>query len=265
MRLNETQALFARTMLDHPDAVDYPAPALAGLFTGDETSVPERLKIYRNNIVGSLTIALLATYPLIEKLTGKEFATHLMRSFALENPPQEACLARYGAGLDRFIANFAPARTLPWLADVARLEWAMNEAYYAPDDEPLTPADLQAMRQDAMADMTLNLRPSARLIDSRWPLESIRDFCLKEDRDESETLDLNQKGGPLMVYRPALSAVLVPLEPAAFVFLQTVAYGKTLGTALSATLQAYPTFDFQSFLQKNLSLETFSSSPANTP
>lgn len=263
MRLNETQALFARTMLDHPDAVASPNPALAGLFAGEEEIFPERLKIYRNNIVGSLTKAMQATYPLIEKLTGEDFAIGLMRSFVLENPPREACLARYGAGLDQFIENFSPARGLPYLADVARLEWAMNEAYYAPDDSPLTPADLQNIPLDELADMVLPLRASVRLLESRWPLVAIRDFCLKENRDESERLDLDQGGCRGMIYRPGLSADIVSLGTGEYAFLQAIEAKNTLGNALEITLKTFPGFDFQGFLQKHLTLETFSALPAN--
>lgn len=263
MRLNEAQALFARTMLEHPAAVTNPDPALAGLFAGEESILPERLKIYRNNIVGSLTKAMQATYPLIEKLTGEDFATGLMRSFVLENPPQEACLACYGAGLDQFIEKFSPAEDLPYLADVARLEWAMNEAYYALDDRPLTPAGLQNIPLDDLADMVLPLRPSAWLLESRWPLVAIRDFCLKENRDESERLDLDQDGCRVMVCRPGLSADIVPLEPAEYMFLRAVEAENTLGNALEITLKTFPGFDFQGFLQKHLALETFSALPAN--
>jgi len=264
MRLSETQTLFSRTMLDHPDAVANPDPALAGLFAGEEAILPARLKIYRNNILGSLTKAMQATYPLIEKLTGEEFATGLMRSFVLESPPQEACLARYGAGLDAFIETFSPAKDLPYLADVARLEWAMNEAYYAPDDRPLTPAGLQNVPLEELADMILPLRASIRLLDSRWPLSAIRNFCLKENRDERETLNLDQGGCQIMVYRPGLSADIVPLESAEYAFLQAMSAGDTLGQSLETILKTFPGFDFKGFLQKHMALETFSSPVANT-
>lgn len=263
MRLNEAQELFTRTMLDHPDAVARPDPLLAKLFAGNEVILPERLKIYRNNIVASLTKAMQATYPLIEKLTGADFAAGLFRSFALAHPPGEACLARYGAGLDDFIGDFSPAGGLPYLADIARLEWAMNEAYHAPDDKPLTPAALQNMPQNELADTVFPLRTSVRILESRWPLTAIRDFCLKENRDKSETLDINQGGCRVMVYRPDLRVNIVPLDPAEYVFLQAIEAQNTLGNVLEATLKPFPGFDFQGVLQKHLTLETFSAPPEN--
>lgn len=268
MRLSEAQELFAGSMLSLPEAVESPVPALIDLFSTPEDILSERLKIYRNNIFGNLTNALLDTYPLIEKLTGEDFAKSLMRAFILKNPPQEACLNRYGVGLAAFLESFAPARELPYLPDVARLEWAVNEAYYAPDDKPLTPDALQNVPLDELADMVLPLRLSVRLLESRWPLVAVRNFCLKENRpgshDESETLDLSHGGCRVMVYRPGLAADIVPLEPAEYAFLQDMRAGKTLGGALETTLKTVPDFDFQSFLQKHLTLETFSVPRANT-
>jgi hypothetical protein len=251
-------------MLDHPDAVAKPDRILTTLFIGEENNLPERLKIYRNNIVTNLTDALLATYPLIEKLTGEDFTTGLLRSYVLKNPPQEACLARYGAGLDAFINTFTPAQGLPYLPDVARLEWATNEAYYADDDKALTPQDLQNLPVENMSDLHLQPRASVRLLESRWPLTAIRDFCLNHCEDSDASLDLQQGGCRLMVYRSGLSVEVVSLEPAAYDFLQFLSGQKTLGEALENTLKSFPTFEFQQFLQSHLRLETLRGWAANT-
>ncbi len=264
MQLHDLQTLFTKTMLDHPDAVARPHQELADLFAGNKDILPERLKIYRNNIVTNLTNTLLATYPLIRKLTGEEFTTGLLRSYALKNPPLEACLSRYGAGLDEFIKTFEPAQGLPYLPDVARLEWAINEAYYADDDEALVPQDLQHLPVENMSDLRLHLRSSVRLLEFRWPLAAIRDFCLNHNEDSDATLDLNQGGCRLMVFRSGLSAEVVSLEHDAYDFLQSLAGQKPLGEALENTLKSFSAFDFQQFLQYHLRLETFRGWPANT-
>ena len=264
MRLSRTQALFSKLMLDRPDAISKPDPALKALFTCNENALPMRLQIYQNNVIGSLTRAMQLTYPLIVILTGESFAASLMRSFVRDNPPREACLARYGEGFDRYIESYAHARSLPYLAHIARLEWAMNESFYATDDSALDPSDLQNVPGCELADMTLRLRSSVRLMESRWPLLAIREFCLQENRDESQTLDLDQGGCRVMIYRPALSAEIESLDSPEYDFLKGIREGKPLGDILADILQTCPDFDFQAFLQKHLSLETFSSIQANT-
>ncbi|MCA9809713.1 MAG: putative DNA-binding domain-containing protein [Candidatus Dadabacteria bacterium] len=264
MQLSRTQALFSKLMLDRPDKTSKPDPALKALFTCNENVLPMRLQIYQNNVVGSLARAMQLTYPLIVILTGESFAENVMRSFVRENPPREACLARYGEGFDKYIESYEPARSLPYLADIARLEWAMNESFYARDDSALDPSDLQNVPGSELADITLSLRSSVRLMESRWPLPAIRAFCLQENRDESQTLDLDQGGCKVMIYRPFLSAEIELLDPAEYDFLKDVKDGRPLGDILESVLQTHPDFDFQAFLQKHLRLETFSSIQANT-
>ena len=264
MQLSKTQALFSKLMLDRPDTTSKPDPALNALFTCNENALPMRLQIYRNNVIGSLAVAMQLTYPLIVILTGESFAENVMRSFVRENPPREACLARYGEGFDRYIESYEPARGLPYLADIARLEWAMNESFYARDDSTLDPSDLQNVPGSELADMAFRLRSSVRLMESRWPLPAIREFCLQEKRDESQTLDLDQGGCKVMVYRPFLSAEIELLDPTEYDFLKGVNEGSPLGDILESVLQTHPDFDFQAFLQKHLRLETFSSIQANT-
>ena len=251
-------------MLDRPDKMSKPDPALKALFTCNENALPMRLQIYQNNVIGSLARAMQLTYPLIVILTGESFAENVMRSFVRENPPREACLARYGEGFNEYIESYEPARGLPYLADVARLEWAMNESFYARDDSALDPSDLQNVLGSELADMTLCLRSSVRLMESRWPLPAIREFCLQEKRDESQTLDLDQGGCKVMIYRPFLSAEVESLNSPEYDFLKGVKDGRPLGDILESVLQTHPDFDFQAFLQKHLRLETFSSIQANT-
>ncbi|HTK83579.1 MAG TPA: DNA-binding domain-containing protein, partial [Patescibacteria group bacterium] len=152
MRLSEVQDLFARTMLAPPEAVEAPEASIAALFTAAPDVLPERLQIYRNTIVGTLTDLLLATYPMVKALTGEDFATVMLRSYVLSYPPHEACLARYGGGVSDFIGSFAPAADIKYLPDVARLEWAINESYYAVDDTALSPLELLEVQPDQLSD-----------------------------------------------------------------------------------------------------------------
>ncbi len=257
MPLNETQALFGRTMLGSPEAVETPDAAIAALFTATPEILPERLEIYLNNVVGNLTDAMLATYPLVKILTGDDFATVMMRSCVLQNPPREACLAHYGGALPEFIENFAPAAGLPYLADVARLEWAINEAYHAPDDAPLSSAEIEALPETGLAEMNLRLRQSARLVKSNWPLESIRSFCLSYDEKTSGELSLEGEGCRFLVFRPELTVAVIKLAADEYAFFEALARGLVLGAALDATLRDFSAFDLGAVLQRHLPLETF--------
>ncbi len=256
MQLSEVQKRFKDTMLDHPKALDDPPEDLAALFNVGDIPLPERLKVYRNNIVGSLTDVMIASHPLLEKLVGHEFLELMARSFILENPPTHGCLNMYGTDFDKFIASYELAKALPYLPDMARLEIAMNEAYYAADDKPLTADEL------AEKELKLKLRQNVKLLSSKYPIDKIKDFCLKDDPDK--TMSVDSGGVKLMIYRPGLDSVIVKLEDSEYEMLLVLSRNTPLDEAVKATLNTHKDFDFQGFLQRHIELETFLTLKTNT-
>jgi hypothetical protein len=201
---------------------------------------------------------MLAGFPLLEKLVGKGFLEAMARSFILECPPATGCINTYGTGFDTFIRSFKPAQSMPYLADVATLEIALNTAYYAPDDAPMSAADLAQIAPEALAGTYLPLRRSACLVESGFPLQDILDFCLSVGADTPDRkLDISQGSAHLMIYRPALESVIVPLNRAEYAALKALQDGHTLGETFEQTIAAAPDFDIGSFLQKHIHLGSF--------
>ena len=248
-------------MLDHPDALQTPEAEFAAQFDEYGIALPERLKIYRNNIVNSATDALADKLPTIEQLVGRDFLEAMCRSFALKNPPQHGCLNSYGAGLPEFIKAFPPAKSLTYLPDMAALELAMNAAYYAADDKPLRAESLQNIAPENLPETQIKLRANIQLMHSPHPLLAIKEFC---EGDQNGDIDMNAAGTPIMVSRPKFSVQLVPLSLDEHAMLEQLQSQRTLGEAAEHVLTAYPTFDFSAFLLKHISLETFLAFDANT-
>ena len=94
-----------------------------------------RVAIYRNTCLSTLVNALRLSFPVVQRLVGAEFFDGSAREFIRRHPPASAWLNDYGAGFAGFLSSFAAAATLPYLADVARLEWSVNCALHA-DDAP---------------------------------------------------------------------------------------------------------------------------------
>ena len=255
MQLNEFQERFKALMLDHPDALNTPPEDLAAFCAEGDIALPTRLKVYRNNIVGSLTDLLKVTFPVLQKLVGEKFFETLARSFILENPPRKGVLSHYGEGLDDFIKTFEPTKSMPYLADIAAYEIAKNHSYHAADDLPLTPEQLASIPPEELANLSINLRRHVFLIQSAYPLTAIETFCLQNDPDG--TLDMDQGGEQLMVFRQNFESVTLPLSDDEFVFLKKLQNGKTLGEATEETMTDFSDFDIQAILQKHLQLETF--------
>ena len=253
--LKNVQTTFADLMLDHPDALNAPPQILIEALAAGDIPLNTRLAVYRNNIIGSLTDVIIASFPMLEKLVGINFLTGMARTFILKNPPTQGCLNTYGAGFDDFIRTFPPAQSLAYLPDVAAFEIAQNRAYYAPDDTALTAKHLAAIAPEYLADTVLILRSSAYLIESQYPLTALQDYCLHGADDH---FDMTQGGVTLMVYRPALQTRIIELDAPSFAFLRGASQGQSLGDTAAAVMSAYPDFDIQAFLAAHIGLGSFS-------
>lgn len=254
MLLNEMQTRFKDLMLDHPDAVYVMDDKFAAVFEEKRIPLPDRLKVYRNNIVGSMSDVLLASFPVMESLVGKEFMEGMARSFVLAHPPKQGCLSLYGAGFDDFVAGFKPAQSLPYLPDVARLEIAMNQAYYAKDQDPVLAEDFGKILPEHLAETIVEIGENVHCLSFDYPVRAIRSYCLSDD--QSAPLDVDSGGEKVMIHRPALEVFLTVLNDDEFEMIRNLRE-HNLGDAVELTLLQYPDFDFQAFLQKHLDLKTF--------
>jgi hypothetical protein len=115
-------AAFAHA-LRHPEA----APPTSVRAPGD------RFNVYRNNFLTGITSTLAETFPVIAMLVGDEYFTALANAFVLNAPPRSPIMAEYGDGFAPFLEGFEPLAHLPYIADVARLEWARTRAFSAPE------------------------------------------------------------------------------------------------------------------------------------
>ena len=155
------QAGFAEALL---------APALPcppGLQAWNGSDPARRLAVYRNNVMVSLIDALATSFPVAQELVGEDFFRAMAAEFVRRQPPRSRVLARYGDRLPDFIADFEPARSVPYLADLARLEFARIQAYHAADAEALSPAAAAAALRDGadVGRLVLICHPSVVALD----------------------------------------------------------------------------------------------------
>lgn len=259
MRLNDFQMRFCDLMLSGPEGLNNMPEEFAALFAAGGIPLCERLKVYRSNIVGGIAENLCKGFPLLEKLVGNEFLIDMVRRFVMAHPPESGCLNFYGRGFDEFIGNYAPARNLPYLPDMARLEIAMNDAYYAQDDHGMKAEELARIAPEALGDITLPLRDSVQLVRSDYALDALRDYCLLP---VGEAPPINRPSC-LMVYRPKLEVVIVPLEQEEYILLESLNRVTVLGEAVEEALAVRPDFDLETFFRKHVDLESFRALPTN--
>src|ERR1700682_5758795 len=116
-----------------------------GVISHSSDTPQERFAVYRNNVVVGLVSALEARFPATRKIVGEDFFKGAAKLFAATQPPRSPLMMFYGDGFPAFLADFEPAREVPYLADVARLEAARTRAHHAADAKPLAPAALSGV------------------------------------------------------------------------------------------------------------------------
>ena len=207
-----------------------------------------RLRIHANHVQLSLTAALKANFPVVCRVVDERFLDYAAHAFIPAHPPTSPCLSEYGAAFPEFLERFEPARRLPYLGDLARLEWALLEAAQAEDTPPV---DLALLRQIAVADyphLILRLDPSIRLLRSPWPIDAI--WSAHQGGDPEGSIDLHAGGARLWIRRCAGGLGFETLDAATFAFLAALAAGRRLAEAGADGLAVDPFFDMAMALRR---------------
>ena len=250
MQLNEIQDRFKNIILGFPATLE---KARDGVFEAAGVPLSERLKIYHNNFMGSVSAALMDNFPLLEKLVGRDFLTVMTRAYIRNNPPRSGCLTFYGDDYDRFISTYTPAAALPYLPDMATLEILINRSYHARDDKPLTASDLAEISAVSLEAFHMKLRDNVQLLRSRWPLAGIRRMCMESG---NKTLDIFSGGACLLIHRPHLAVEITEISSGEFMFLKQLKM-QPLGKTVEETMSTHPDFDFSTALPRLMAMQIF--------
>jgi len=210
-------------------------------------SVAAAIGIYRNNYRGNLHDALAGAYPVIEQLVGREFFRYMTRQFIGQHPSRSGNLHHYGAEMADFVASFEPARGLPYLQDVAALEWACHRAYFADDAPVLDIVRLGQIPPGQYPDLTLHTHPSCDLVLSRYPIVTIWQ-AHQPGASADFQIDLDSGASIAQVSRKDDVVIVNEISASDADWLHAIQHGATLGEATSATLQRHPDFNLQTVL-----------------
>lgn len=205
-----------------------------------------RFGIYRNNVKASLAAALAARFPVVERLVGEEFFTAMALVFIERYPPQSPVLAEYGVIFGDFLEAFDPARELPYLADIARLEWARHVAFHAADARPADIGYLAGLPPEQLGAAVLGLHPAATVIASPWPIVSLWTTNTLDETPQAPPADWT--GESALVTRPYLEVLVQRLPPGADRLVAELAGGAALGAAAELASRGHAQFDFATIL-----------------
>lgn len=203
-----------------------------------------RFGLYRGNLTATWDKTLANAYPVIRLLVGEEFFGGLSRAYGQAQPSDNADLNRFGDRFAAFLADFPHAAQFPYLPDLARLEWAVHRAHYAPAAEAVTAGQLAALTPERLEQCTMTLHPACSLHASPWAVVPLwlahQPGAGQAGQDFPDQMAQASHG---IVLRPQWQTRLLPLSPAAHAALAQLAAGATFGAALDAAFALDEQFD----------------------
>lgn len=203
---------------------------------------PAGLAVYRNNYRIGLIDALAHSHPVCRELVGEDFFTALAREYVKSHASDSGNLHRYGASFADFIAGFEHCRDLPYLADVARLEWAVHRSYYAEDAKPLDTSALAAVAPEQWEALVFAPLPDVALCRAGSPALSIW-RAHREQGPLDGLLALPSENA--LVYRDRGEVKTLALNDARHAFYAALFSGEPLAAAIEAAQAFDADFDLQ--------------------
>ncbi len=240
--LREVQGDFAAAMFaQDPDAM---ARLLGHCRSPDEKTL-RGIVAYQDSILTNLAMAVQTSYPLIEVIVGSEFLAAAARSHARQYPSRSADLNRYGHDFAEFIECFAPAASLPYLGDVARLEWSVQQVGLAADAPPSDLSGLLSTAPDTWGELRFRLDPAHAVLRSSWPVWRLWEVN-QTGYDGDPVVDFSEAQSVLV--RRSSAVVVEKLEDTEAAVLASLGQG----ASLEAALEEREEFDLSVFLQRHI-------------
>jgi hypothetical protein len=213
------------------------------------------LRSYRANAVIATGSALADSFPTLRALLGDESFAALSRAFWRDQPPLRGDLAWYGAELADFVAGDAQLSSEPYLADCARVDWALHRIEFAAD-APALPTGLALLGEVDPGCLRVTLQSGLTVIASAWPVVRIHaahrssvdvaapgpDAAPARDRDrfaEVRQALAAGEGETALVWRDSWRGRVDAIDPAQREFLCRLAAGESLAAALCAAGEGF--------------------------
>lgn len=253
----------ARLQVTLLKALLLPDAAQAGcLLAGHLVQGPERgalgLRAYRQNALGTAQRALTAVFPTVQALLSETSFAALASDFWQRHPPGRGDLAQWGDALPAFLATAPSLADEAYLADVARVEWALHQAATAPD-AVADLASLACLVELAPELVGLRLAPGTCCRPSPWPVVSLIEAHRLGGPEVPEASGAwarlrERLQGPVaetaLVWRQGLKPCLRAADAGEPALVQALAAGCSLADALAQALAAAPEFDFSRWLNQ---------------
>jgi len=240
--LHELQSAFLRAMFAAPGAE---ASLLAHCQPGS-ISPQQGLQTYRRGIQGQRHHALEVSYPVLVQVVGMAFFRSAASIYIAQTPSRQGNLNCYGDTFGDFLSTWQPASQLPYLGDLARLEWAVQIAHDAPDAEIRTDTWREIAPED-YGGLRLRFQPALVRFNSPWPVGDIWRAHQDHNDEALQRIDFTCPASEL-VCRTHGRVQVRALTAGEVAWYDAIGAGLTLSEALEHALARQSSFDLSTAL-----------------
>jgi hypothetical protein len=169
--LRDVQGLFWGSITAGPERLAL-LPRLCEVVEPSATlDAAERIQVYADAYFWRLRDVLAEDFPHLATLLGPDRLEELARDYVCRHPSTHPSLRNLGRGLPAYLAHRTDLP--PYLADLARLEWARIDVFDAPEREPVTIDALRAVRPDDWPALRFMSIPALKVLHVAWPVHQI--------------------------------------------------------------------------------------------
>ncbi|MEO6986096.1 MAG: DNA-binding domain-containing protein [Paralcaligenes sp.] len=189
-----------------------------------------RLRIYRNSSTQIHMGTLQTAYPAVRALVGAEFFEHAANLYRTAHPSTSGNLQTFGANFPDFLESLTHNASVPYLGDIARLEWLRQCTILAGIAPALDPVDATQQIAQLSGPLFIGLHPSVHCFASGYPVYTLWHYAMQPG---DQRLSAPETGEHVVLWRETGKVVMAVLDKASFHCVHALTLGSTLDQAYS--------------------------------
>ena|SRR3990167_2843633 len=141
----------------------------------------ERLSIYGNAYKARLLEALASNYPFMHTYLGDEEFYALAMAYIAKQPSSYRSIRWYGDTFPEFTRQSELSQSLPYIGEIAELDWMMTLVFDAKDADIVTLEQMALISPDVWADMRFVFHSSVHRLQFGWNIVEFWQSTLSEE------------------------------------------------------------------------------------
>ncbi len=188
----------------------------------------ERLHVYRNNITSTRVRALQAIYPVCVMILGMDCFKGMAQEYCWRAEDDCADLNAYGVSFPAFLSDHSQAPDfieLPYIGELAKLEWCWHAAYYTADDAPFD-HDAFATAATDPEQLYFVLAGALTVMQTDYPVREI--WQRHRAQEKVGSIPALEGCEYLCIHRQNLEPLVTPVNASIYRLLQFIQQGNSL-------------------------------------